>query len=159
MKMSKNIEWKKSSIDYNKLNELSHAQLMRIQNGKLANESGQLAKAAVNGGKSVIDKLNKKNKKTGHWRKLGDSKIGVARDKNTKNKIKESTKDRWRTIFQFTKDGKFIKQWENFTAIRDALGYAHTNICNCCKHYEYKKEGFKSSYGFIWKYKKHLVSL
>jgi hypothetical protein len=150
--MSKNIEWKKSSIDYNKLSELSHAQLMRIENGKLAKESGQFYEAMRKGGYAVVDKLNKKNKKTGHWRKLGDSKIGVPRDEETKKKLKDSTKDRWRVINQYTKDGTFIKQWENFTAINQKLGYAHTNICNCCKHYENKKAGFKSSYGFIWKY-------
>lgn len=154
MKNNKNIQWKKSSIEYDRLNELSHAQLMRIENGKLAKESGQLAKAAVNGGKAVVNKLNKKNKKNGHWRKLGDSKIGIERDEETKKKIKESTQNKWRPIIQYTKDGKIVKEWINFTAIRDELGFAHTNICNCCKHYEYKKAGFKSSYGFIWKYKK-----
>ena len=151
--MSKNIEWKKSSIDYNKLNKVSHADIVKIENGKLAKKSGQLLQAAINGGKAVIDKLNKNNKKTGHWRKLGDSKIGVKRGEETKKKIKEGTSHSWRIIIQYTKDGKFIKEWKNFAVIRDELGFAHTNICNCCKHYEYKKEGFKSSYGFVWKYK------
>jgi len=148
--MSKNIEWKKSSIDYSKISELSHAQLMRIENGKLAKESGQLAKAASNGGKAIIDKLNKKNKKTGHWRKLGDRKIGVARDEETKKKIKEGTKDKWRPILQYTKDGKFVKEWPNFTSIKEKLGFNHTNICSCCQN----KPKYKSAYGFIWKYKK-----
>lgn len=147
----KNIKIK--GLDENDLGKDSLAELMRIENGKLAKESGQLLEAAINGGKAVINKLNKKNKKTGHWRKLGDSKIGVKRDKETKRKIKEGTSHSWRIIIQYTKDGKFIKEWENFTIIRDKLGFAHTNICNCCKHYEYKKEGFKSSYGFVWKYK------
>jgi hypothetical protein len=149
MKMSKNIEWKKSSIDYNKLSELSHAQLMRIENGKLAKESGQLAKASVNGGKAVIDRLNKKNKKNNHWRKLGDAKIGVARDEGTKKKIKDATQDKWRPVLQYTKDGKFVKEWPNFTSIRDELGFAHTNICACCQN----RPKYKSAYGFIWKYK------
>jgi hypothetical protein len=147
----KNITIK--GLDENDLGKDSLAELMRIENGALAKESGQLAKAAINGGKAVINKLNQNNKKTGHWRKLGDSKIGVKRDEKTKKKIKEGTQDKWRIIIQYTKDGKFIKEWENFTVIRDELGFAHTNICNCCKHYEYKKEGFKSSYGFVWKYK------
>lgn len=152
--MTNKIQWKESKINYDELNKLTHHKLIQIENGKLAKESGQLLEAAINGGKAVINKLNKKNKKTGHWRKLGDTKIGVKRDEETKNKIKQGTQDRWRIILQYTKDGKFIKEWENFTSIRDGLGFAHTNICNCCKHYEYKKEGFKSSYGFVWKYKK-----
>lgn len=148
--MSKNIQWKKSSIDYSKLSELSHAQLMRIENGKLAKESGQLAKAAINGGKAVVDKLNKKNKKTGHWRKLGDSKIGVPRDEQTKKKIKEGTKHSWKPVLQFTKDGDFVREWKNFTSIKEELGFNHTNICACCQN----KPKYKSAYGFIWKYKK-----
>ncbi len=147
--MTNKIQWKESKINYDELNKLSHAQLMRIQNGKLAKESGQLLKAAVNGGKSVVDKLNKKNKKTNHWRKLGDSKIGVARDEQTKKKIKEGTSHSWRPVLQFTKDGEFIKEWPNFASIRDELGFAHTNICACCQN----RPKYKTAYGFIWKYK------
>jgi len=123
------------------------------ENGNAQVISGQIINFQKAGGKAVVDSLNKKNKKTGHWRKLGDSKIGVDRDEETKKKIKEGTSHSWRIIIQYTKDGKFIKEWKNFAVIRDELGFAHTNICNCCKHYEYKKEGFKSSYGFVWKYK------
>jgi hypothetical protein len=153
--MNKHIEWKKSSIDYSKLSEVSHAQLMRIENGKLAKESGQLAKAAVNGGKAVIKKLNKENKKSGHWRKLGDSKIGKHRDVETIKKIQKGTQHSWRDISQFTKDGIWMADYINFTEIENRYPtFSRTNICNCCKHYELKKKGFKSSYGFIWKYKK-----
>lgn len=149
MEMNKNIEWKKTLIDYNKLNKLSHVDIVRIENGKLAKQSGQLLKAAINGGKAVVDKLNKKNKKTGHWRKLADSKIGVARDEETKKKIKEGTKHSWKPILQYTKDNKFVKEWPNLASIRDELGFAHTNICSCCKG----NPRYKTAYGFIWKYK------
>jgi hypothetical protein len=58
--MSKNIEWKKSSIDYDKLNELTHSDLVRLQNGKNAIISGQLLKASINGGKTM-GKIHYKN--------------------------------------------------------------------------------------------------
>lgn len=58
--MNKNIEWKKSSIDYNKLNKLSHADIVRLENGKNAVLSGQHKKAAIEGGK-VIGKRHLKN--------------------------------------------------------------------------------------------------
>jgi len=154
MKMNKNIEWKKSSIDYSKLSELSHAQLMKIQNGNLAKESGQFYEAMSKGGKAVIEKLNQKNKKTNHWLKLGDSKIGVPRDEETKKKIQSGTQHSWRDISQYTKDGMWLADYINFTQIENKYPtFSRTNICNCCKHYELKKEGFKSSYGFVWKYK------
>lgn len=148
--MNKNIEWKKSSIDYNKLNKVSHVDIVRIENGKNAVLSGQLLKAAINGGKAVINELNKKNKKEGHWRKLGDSKIGVKRDDATKKKIKEGTSHSWRTILQYTKDGKLVKKWKNLASIKEELGFNHTNICACCQN----RPKYKSAYGFIWKYEK-----
>jgi hypothetical protein len=146
--VSNNIKWKESKINYDELSKLTHQQLMRIENGILAKESGQLRKAAINGGKAVIDKLNKKNKKTNHWRKLGDTKIGVARDKETKKKIKEGTSHSWRTILQYTKDGKLVKKWKNLASIKEELGFNHTNICACCQN----RPKYKSAYGFIWKY-------
>jgi hypothetical protein len=101
------------------------------------------------GGYAVVDKLNKLNKKTGHWRKLGDAKIGVSRDEETKKKIQAGTSHSWRVILQFSKDGKLIKEWKNLASIRDELGFAHTNICACCQN----KPKYKTAYGFIWKYK------
>lgn len=46
----KNIEWKQSNIDYDKLNEISHQNLIRIENGKNSVISGQLKDAAKKGG-------------------------------------------------------------------------------------------------------------
>ena len=149
MKMSKNIEWKKSEIDFDKLNELSHNQLMRIENGKNAVLSGQLKSICVLGGKSSIAKMNKKNQENGHFRKLGDAKKGVPRDEETKKKIKESTFNSWKPILQFTKDGEFVREWKNFISIKEELGFNHTNICAVCKN----KPKCKTAYGFIWKYK------
>lgn len=130
--------------------KLTIHKIAQIENGINAKESGQFYESRKIGGKSVIDKLNKKNKKTGHWRKLGDSKIGVPRDEETKKKLKDSTKDRWRPVLQFTKDGKLVKEWPNFTSIKEELGFNHTNICACCQN----RPKHKSAYGFIWKYKK-----
>jgi hypothetical protein len=110
---------------------------------------------AALGGKAVIESLNEKNKETGHWRKLGDSKIGVKRDDETKQKIKESSKHSWRPILQYTKDGKLIKEWKNFTEIEEVLSNELNkkiikqpiwSVCN-------NKPRCKTAYGFIWKYK------
>ena len=51
--MSNNIEWKKSEIDYNKLGSLTHADLVRIENGKNAVASGQFKEVVVKGGISM----------------------------------------------------------------------------------------------------------
>ena len=72
-----------------------------------------------------------------HWseemrKKLSDSHKGLP----SKNK---------RKVLQFTKEGKFIKEWDNITLITKTTGI--NNIVSCCKG------KIKSSGGFIWKYK------
>lgn len=104
---------------------------------------------ATQGGKSVIKKLNEKNKKNNHFSKLADSKIGVPRDEETKKKIKEGSSHSWKPILQFTKDGKFVREWKNFTSIKEELGFHHTNICQVCRN----NPKYKTAYGFVWKYK------
>lgn len=101
------------------------------------------------GGEAQIENLNIKNKKTGHWRKLGDSKIGIARSEETKSKIQKGTSHSWRTISQFSKDGKLIRDWDNFADIERQFGYLKQPIWAVCNN----KPKCKSAYGFIWKYK------
>jgi len=140
-------------MDKNKLKQLQ-AELNSISEKKFSKRTdkqlAQYEEFIKAGGYSVIDKLNKKNKKSGHWRKLGDKKIGVPRDEETKSKIKAGSSHSWKVISQYTKDGKWIKDWPNLVSIKEELGYNHTNICQCCKN----NPKYKSAYGFIWKYKK-----
>lgn len=76
--MSKNIEWKKSEINYDELNELSHKQLV-IQNiGKHNAESGLLKKISKSGGKAT----GKKNVESGHMDRLNKSLTTKQRRKN-----------------------------------------------------------------------------
>lgn len=122
---------------------------IRINNGNKAKLTGQLDSIRKSAGKSTMNYVNQLNKENKHWRKLGDSKIGVKRDENTIKKIKEGSSHRWRAILQFTKDGEFVKEWNNLISIKEVLGFHQTNICACCQN----KPKYKTAYGFIWKYK------
>lgn len=51
-------------------------------------------------------------------------------------------------VFQFTKSGKFIREWESATVVQRELGYFQTYISSCCNG------RYKSAYGFIWTYEK-----
>ena len=128
-----------------KFSKFSDAKLQSIEN--LINTP---KKIRSKGGTNAVFNMNEKNKKSGHFKKLAESKIGKNRDTKTKLKLKESSKHSWRKVSQFTKDGKWIKDWPNFVSIKDELGFNHTNICACCQN----KPKYKSAYGFIWKYKK-----
>lgn len=54
-----------------------------------------------------------------------------------------------KSILQYNKNGKFIKEWKNGYEIQNVLGFSHSNIANVCNNIgSYKTVG-----GFIWKYK------
>ena len=50
-------------------------------------------------------------------------------------------------VCQYTLDGKFIKEWDSATDIKNTLGFDNSLISKCCR----KKR--PQVYGFIWKFK------
>ena len=54
-------------------------------------------------------------------------------------------------ILQYTKSGKFVREWKSTYDVERNLGYFHNSISYCCngKH--------KSAYGYVWKYKDTLL--
>lgn len=50
-------------------------------------------------------------------------------------------------ILQFSKDGKFIKEWQSAQEARRQLGISQGNISACCKGKR------KSASGYVWRYK------
>ena len=56
-------------------------------------------------------------------------------------------KKRSKPILQFTKDGKFIKEWPSASEAERQLRIAQPNICKCCQGKS------NTAGGFIWKYK------
>ena len=49
-------------------------------------------------------------------------------------------------VFQYTKDGKFVREWKSTKDVQRNLGYYHSLISECCNGKR------KSAYGFLWKY-------
>jgi len=72
------------------------------------------------------------------------------------DKMKGGNPDRWRSISQFNKDGKWIRDWDNFAYIEKELSLEldkkinKNTIWYACNNYP----RYKTAYGFIWKYKK-----
>ena len=50
-------------------------------------------------------------------------------------------------IIQYSKDGVFIKEWPSSREVKRVLGINNSHIIQCCKG------RYKSSGGFIWRYK------
>lgn len=51
-------------------------------------------------------------------------------------------------VYQYTKDGVFVKEWVSTREIERVLGYDHSTISDCCNN----KPQHKSAYDFIWLY-------
>lgn len=73
----------------------------------------------------------------------------VKRYKNTDyKKIGAYTRKRFsKKVIQYSLDGEKIREWESTRAIARELNIDHKGIVNCCNG------KYKTSYGFIWKYK------
>ena len=56
------------------------------------------------------------------------------------------TKANSKTVYQYSLDGTFIRDWPSVTEVQRQLGYCQTPIRECC----YGK--YKTSHGFIWSY-------
>lgn len=52
----------------------------------------------------------------------------------------------WKKVFQYSKNGEFIKEYKSIQYAADSLGIFPTNIIECCKGRR------KSAGGYIWKY-------
>ena len=51
-------------------------------------------------------------------------------------------------VLQYTKTGKFVKEWKSVMDVERNLGYSEGHISAC------SNEKRKSAYGFVWKFKK-----
>lgn len=95
-------------------------------------------------------RLKIKEKATGRkWSKeykklFRDTQLGR---KHTKEHIDKAAKGKYKPVFQFTKEGVFIKEWESAITVSNTLNLNRNAISSCCIG------RLKTSGGFIWKYK------
>lgn len=60
--------------------------------------------------------------------------------------LREGKSPKARRICQFTKDGKFVREWSASTEIQRVLGFGYSNIIKCCTGIS------KFSNGYVWIY-------
>ena len=138
-----------SSGHYYRLGKLGSSYQMENNLGIHTDNQTLRREWASKGGKVGVHKMNDKNKESGHWRNLGDSKIGISRSDETKSKIQKGTSHSWREVSQVSKDGVWIRDWDNFADIQRECDFNKAPIWKVCNNKKY----CKTAYGFIWKYK------
>ena len=105
--------------------------------------------------KKISESLTGKHLSEEHRKKLSDNHADFRGEKHpmfgkhlseeTKNKIKENIPSK--PVLQFSKSGEFISEYPSTMEAERKTGCYHTNISACCKG------KYKSTGGFIWKYK------
>jgi hypothetical protein len=175
--MSKNIEWKSSSFDedkLNKLNELTHKSLILKQNGiQSAPKMIEWCKKNNHWDKLLIlqkgirksEDVKKKISKTLKGRplseetkqKMSESKMGHGWSEETIDKLKTSARKRMIPISQYDLDGNLIKDFGGLAEMYDELGLNKRAVQLVCNNWRDNTErGSKQCGGFIWKYKENL---
>jgi|SRR5688572_7469619 len=63
--------------------------------------------------------------------------------------IREKHRNKGRPIYQYDKEGNFIKEWKNIHLIESETSFKRGSIYNCCFNLCYKNKGF------IWRFEKY----
>lgn len=99
--------------------------------------------------KELIAKYNSNNRKYGYnMTKGGNGTLGIKRSKKQVQHLKDLLS---KTVYQRDLNGNLIKEWESIREIHRILGYARSNITQCCKGKTYQ------AYGFLWSYDKDCI--
>lgn len=120
----------------------------------------------------IVEKLNLKNSEKGYNKLKGGTKNGMKgkhQSENTKLKISKSKKEQGFTdehrkhiseskkgikhhlakkVYQYSKDGKFIKEWQYMNEASKTLNICKTSISSCCLGKR------PSAGGYIWSYER-----
>lgn len=59
--------------------------------------------------------------------------------------------DQSKCVYQYTKDGEFIREWPSTKEVERDLGFANSYIGACCNGKR------KTAYGYLWKYKEDVA--
>lgn len=57
-------------------------------------------------------------------------------------------KTKSKTVYQYTVDGEFVREWFSATEAQRQTGWNHSNIAKCCLG----KKRYYTAYGFKWSY-------
>ena len=81
-----------------------------------------------------------------HNKRMSEAKKNPSEE--TRRKMSEAQKNdprKSKKVLQYTKDGKFVKEWVSMMEVQRVLGYKSSNISNCCNG------RCESAYGYIWR--------
>lgn len=79
-------------------------------------------------------------------RKMSEAKKGIKFTETHIENIRKSHKLEMKPVYQYTLDGKFIREFESMREVKRELGYDNSKIGRCCHGKQ------KSHHGFLWSF-------
>lgn len=116
--------------------------------GKPMAESIKKKLLEINKGKCLSEETKKKISAAN----VGElnSMYGKTHTEEARKKISEARKIK---VWQYSKDGEFINEWDSATDVELELGIRHSKISECCKN------KVRTAGGYIWRYKGDYLDL
>ena len=100
--------------------------------------------------KELIKKYRTNDKKYGYNVSSGGKGCSLSPTSETRKKLSDANKGKnAKTVYQYSLDGKFIKEWNSTTEIKEMLGFKKCGILSCCSGKQNK------AYGYIWLHEKN----
>ena len=115
--------------------EIDHINTIKTDNTVFLNEDG-----SINYEKTNLRWVTKKENMNNPLTIKDLSKIRIGN---------ENTKSIYRTVLQYTKDGKLIKEWASMNSAARELKINRSGIWSCCNG----RNRCKSYGGYVWRYK------
>jgi hypothetical protein len=71
--------------------------------------------------------------------------------KQSREQVENARKGKYKTVYQYTLNGEYVKEWESAQHVSKELNIAASNISMCCN----KKGPILSIKGYRWEYEKY----
>ena len=99
--------------------------------------------------KALIKKYKTNEKEYGYNVSSGGKGCKLTPTSETRKKLSKANKGKnAKSVYQYSLDGKFMKEWKSTTEIREVLGFKKWGILSCCVGKQNK------AYGYIWLHEK-----
>lgn len=100
--------------------------------------------------KELIKKYRTNDKQYGYNISSGGKGCALSPTSETRKKLSDANKGKnAKTVYQYSLDGKFIKEWNSTPEIKEILGFKKWGILSCCSGKQNK------AYGYIWLHEKN----
>lgn len=79
-----------------------------------------------------------------------NNRYGTVRQRQAEKAHLRKHPTQYKKVYQYTKSGELIKEWESICSIQNDLGYNRGNISACCL----RKPHYHTAYGYVWRFAK-----